>query len=71
MTATTEQKSGLGHQLKADPKALQAAFYSLNEAFDHLLPVKKASALRDEIITLMILCNDLKNAAQDAYEQND
>jgi hypothetical protein len=69
--STPEVKTGLGHQLKKDPKSFQAAFDSLNAAFDHLLPVKNASALRDEIIGLMIKCNDLKIAAEDAYNQND
>jgi hypothetical protein len=69
--STPEVKTGLGHQLKADQKALEAAKGSLHEAWLHLLLVKGATSLRDEIIALGVQCNDLKAAAEDAYNQND
>jgi hypothetical protein len=78
MTATKELQqipalSGVGHQMKADIKAVEASRTSLQKAYDDLLFVTNQDAidLRNQILRCMIRCTDLSYSANEKYSQND
>jgi hypothetical protein len=65
--------SGVGHQFKADIKAIESSCGSLQKAYDDLLYVKGQDGitLRNDILKLVIRCTDLSYSANERYEQND
>jgi hypothetical protein len=78
MTTTAKEFSGVGHQLKADQKAIQSALHSLESAYGDLTPLHVAGSFGFDMTQVM---NDLrivslqlermKYACQERYNQND
>lgn len=73
MTATTEHKTGLGHQYKAEERYLNAARKTLQTAWMELYQVggETGEALRNEVFKLITKVDELSSSANEAYRIND
>jgi hypothetical protein len=72
------KKTGLGHQLKADQKALEAAKHSIETAYGDLMPLHVRGSFGFRMTEIMnnlriasIELEGLALAANEAYNQND
>lgn len=69
----SEVKTGLGHQYKADEKAVNACKSNLEQAFTDIMfsGNEDVITLRCHIAKLIQLCDELSYSANEAYKIND
>jgi len=70
---TTEERTGLGHQLQSDRRTVDSCKDSLDEAFFMLRKLKgtEIETLRTKIAAAMWDCTTISHSMEEAYNQND